>query len=136
MDIAPAAASFIELVSQVLNGVMYIIDFYNRVLEAPDNIKALKLELGSVQYLLVLACQSYTFLHSVGCDIGNLKLAVNLCHSWIDKLKRLVQQSLQRIDIGGSTPFWSKLNTAFQQSKLAGYTDGLRSARLTFGAVL
>ena len=136
MDIASASASFVGIVGQVLNGVMFLIDFCNRVLEAPDYVKALTLELSSLQYLLIQACQSCTFLNSIGCDIDKLKLVVNLCQSWIDKLKKLVQQSLPRMDLGGFTAIWSQLNIAYQQSKLSRYMGGLRSARSLLAATM
>ncbi|MCJ1435664.1 hypothetical protein MMC27_005039 [Xylographa pallens] len=128
MDIASPIVGFIGLANLVLTGVSSLIDFFGRIKEAPAYIKAIQLELGIIQDLLLAARASYKYIQAAG-DVKSLETAVDICQSEVAKLEKLIRRFYPELSLGGWEQKWSQVSVALRQKRFTKYHNGLRRAR-------
>jgi len=124
LGVAGNVVSFVRLAGQVAQGVSYLYNFFNRMQDAPSDIRSLAEELKTLGDILEEIGQD-------GIDSKALTAALQRCQDVIGDLEDLIQKSNLTTEQSKARKLWSQMSTAFRSEKFRKYTEQLERAKST-----
>ena len=122
LGIAGSVVSFVGLVGQVMQGVVFLHGFLGDIKDAPEDIRDLNTALK-------LLAEVLGDIQKDGEGSDSLREAIIYCESWVSKLKGLVERHalISSQPAGGKA--WSRMGVAFRNKKFRKYINGLEAAK-------